>query len=104
MSYLCLECGAEFAEPGHILYSQYPEPEYEATVCPYCEGGHFEPACSCALCDAVIPESQDAFHLCKACEAKAAKKFQDHLNTYTQDELDFLSWKWEGEAFEREGA
>ena len=104
MSYLCLECGAEFAEPGHILYTQHPEPEYEAAVCPYCESGSFEPAFTCHICGAAIPESQDAFHLCKACEAQAAKKFQDHLNTYTQEELDFLSWKWEGEAFEGEGA
>lgn len=103
MSYICKDCGEVFAEPEHILTRYYPEPVYEITVCPYCGSSGYEKACTCSMCEADIPESQDAFHLCKACEAQAAKKFQDHLNTYTQDELDFLSWKWEGEAFERKG-
>ena len=99
--YICNECGETFWEPRQIVCSQHPEPEYEATVCPYCESGDYEQAYTCDNCGAAIPESQDAFHLCKECEAKLAEKFQAHLDKYTQNELDFLSWKWEGYAFER---
>ena len=103
MSYICKDCGIEFQTPQRILTRYCPEPIYEIAVCPRCGGSDYERAYTCQKCGAAIPESQDAFHLCQACEAKAAKKFQSHLNTYTQEELDFLSWKWEGEAFERKG-
>ena len=101
MSYICKDCGKVFSEPDRILSRRYPAPVYEITVCPGCGGSDYERAYNCDNCGADIPESQDAFHLCPACEAKAAEKFQAHLDTYTQNELDFLSWKWEGEAFER---
>ncbi len=98
MSYICADCGTVFAEPDKVLE---PGAHWESSVCPDCGSFFYERAFACYLCASIIPESQDAFHLCKACEEKTADIFQKYLNSFTDEQLAFLNWKWEGIEFER---
>lgn len=96
MSFICKDCGAVFASPDTVLMHG---DVWETSICPNCGSQEYERAYTCAICGADIPESQDLFHLCHDCEFKAAEKFQRFLNQFSENELNYLSWKWEGEEF-----
>lgn len=57
-----------------------------------------EPKFNCFQCLKDIPEEQSMFSLCKECEEKAQKRFDDFMNTFTREERKFINWRYDGEA------
>lgn len=93
--YICQDCGTVFSTPERCYAGLW-----EMACCPQCDGNNYKPAGECAVCGTDI--SEDEPHgLCPVCRDNTRRVFQTFLNSFTDEQLAFLTDAWEGDAFER---
>ena len=105
--YLCKECGGTIDEPN-VIPEFHPAGDgfvrEDFGYCPHCGCAEFETAYPCQRCWEPVADSDYLFHLCKACENEALSGLQEYLDGLDDNQLDYLNWRYDGEAFERSKA